>query len=179
MVRLKLRYVLFDIVYPPELDNTEELVNVSASPLNALLSLHQTSPTVINQKTLSQAIRKVIQDHYGDFGAGTAGMQLTVKYFSNKTSTGIIRCSRLSFPIVISALALMNTLGGRNITIRCLHVSGTIKKCEQFCIQRNRSLICKLRNEPSSDKTDTLIKHLQEEKKKGVLGVVEEKDVAF
>lgn len=179
MVRLKLRYVLFDIIYPPDVNNTEELVNVSVSPQNALLSLHQTSPTVINQKTLSQAIRKVIQDHYGDFGTGTAGIQLTVKYFSNKTSTGIIRCSRLTFPIVISALALMNTLGGKNVTLRCLHVSGTITKCEQFCIQRDRSLICKLRNESLSDKTDILIQNLQEEKKKGILGAVDDKDVAF
>ncbi|ABN66214.2 RNase P and RNase MRP subunit involved in RNA processing [Scheffersomyces stipitis CBS 6054] len=140
MVRLKQRYILFDILYPPSVESSES-AEFSVSESSALLTLHQTSPASINHRTLVHAIRKSIQEHYGDFGAGSAGLSVSIKYFSNKTSTGIIRCGRSTFHTVIGALSLIDSIEGNQLIIRCIHVSGTIKKCEEYSIRRSRDLM--------------------------------------
>ena len=85
MVRIKHRYILFEILYPPTADTRvtprEDFNQFSQSELNALLTLHQSSPNSINVKTILNVIRKSLLDHYGDVGAGKAGMLLNVKYF--------------------------------------------------------------------------------------------------
>lgn len=145
MVRLKQRYILFDIIYPPSFDTKtseyKELLNFSNSPQTALLSLHKASPSTVDPKVLLLAIRRVVEDHYGEFGAGMAGASLIIKYFSNKTSTGIIRCNRQSLQMVIAALTLINKVGDRSVIIKCAHISGTIKKCEQYSIRRSREMM--------------------------------------
>lgn len=142
MVRLKQRYILFDVLYPPTSKGlSEEFLNFSNSPQDALLTLHQSSPTTINQKSLTTTIRRTIQDHFGEYGSGMAGMQLTVKYFSNKTSTGIIRCGRQNFNLVVAALTLIDRIDDNNVVIRCTKVSGTIKKCEEYSIARTKELM--------------------------------------
>lgn len=163
MVRLKQRYILFDILYPPE-PNGEEFDTFSDSPRSALLSLYQSSSTLINPKTLTQVIRKILQDHYGDFGAGTAGMLISVKYFNNKTSTGILRCSRQSFHLVMASLTLLNRIGKREVIVRCLHVSGTIKKCEEFSIKRNKNLmlVVKLGKKDNSNGVNQFINNFEQ-----------------
>lgn len=178
MVRLKQRYILFDILYPPSSDtggsqeNLEDFINFSKSRQNTLLTLHRTSPSNISQKTLTQAIRTVIQDHYGDFGAGTAGMQFAIKYFSNKTSTGILRCGRLSFQIVVAALALMNKLGDEDVIVRCIHVSGTIKKCEEYSIKRNRDLMSVLKSGSGKTNLNSIISNFENED--DIIGVTDD-----
>lgn len=169
MVRLKQRYILFDILYPP-VSNGEEFETFSNSPQHALLSLYQSSGAQINPKALTQAIRKSLQDHYGDFGAGTAGILLSVKYFNNKTSTGILRCSRQSYNLVMASLTLLNRIGKRELIVRCLHVSGTIKKCEEFSIKRNKNLMLLIkqgRNEGSKG-VSQLITNLED---RGILDI--------
>lgn len=146
MVRLKQRYILFDILYPPQNDQDPDFVNFSNSPQEALIAMCQSSPASVNQKLITQVIRKVLQDHYGDMGAGAAGMLISVKYFNNKTSTGILRCSRQSFQLVMSSLTLMNRISNREVIVRCLHVSGTIKRCEEFAIKRNHDIMLQLKN---------------------------------
>ncbi|EGW31516.1 uncharacterized protein SPAPADRAFT_140191 [Spathaspora passalidarum NRRL Y-27907] len=144
MVRVKQRYILFEILYPPAYDpkhSDEDFTNFSSSERNALLSLHQTSSSDINQKSITNAIRKSLQIHYGDFGGGSAGMLMTVKYFSNKTSTGIVRCGRGHFELIVGALALITRIEGYDVIIRCTHVSGTIKKCEEYSIQKSKQLM--------------------------------------
>ncbi|CUM67933.1 uncharacterized protein PRCAT00005646001 [Priceomyces carsonii] len=154
MVRLKQRYILFDILHFPSLERPnqrDDFLNFSTSETNAILSLHQSSPNTINPKLLTKLIRSVIQEHFGDNGAGKAGMQMTIKYFSNTTSTGIIRCSRSSFHIVRAALSLINMIENDEIMVRCLHVSGTIKKCEERCISRNEKLMSLLSKSDYAD----------------------------
>lgn len=178
MVRLKQRYILFDILYPPKSEaggskeNLEDYINFNKSRQNALLTLHRTSPSNINQKSLTQAIRSVIQDHFGDLGAGTAGMQFAIKYFSNKTSTGIIRCGRLSFQMVIAALALMNKIGDEDVIVRCIHVSGTIKKCEEYSIKRNRELMSVLKSGPNKTDLNSIISNFENEEE--IIGVTDD-----
>lgn len=153
MVRLKQRYILFDILYPPSTSqDSNEVVEFSKSETNALLSLHQSSPASFNQKTLTQLFRRTIQENYGDYGAGSAGMQMSVKYFSNKTSTGIVRCGRQNFNMVIGSLATISRIDNREVIIRCIHVSGTIKKCEEYCIKRNKELMKIVKGSKSKDR---------------------------
>lgn len=158
MVRLKQRYILFDILYPPE-TNSEDFTGLSATPESALLTLCKSSPSTINPKSLTQMIRKALQDHYGDFGAGAAGMSVSIKYFNNKTSTGIIRCSRLSFQLVMASLTLMNRIGGSEVIVRCLHVSGTIKKCEEFSIKRNKDIMLMIKRGNNTRNLSKLINY--------------------
>lgn len=66
---------------------------------------------------------------------------MTLKYFSNKTSTGIIRCGRGQFETIVAAMSLVTKIEDQNITFNCVHVSGTIKKCEEFSIKRSRELM--------------------------------------
>lgn len=172
MVRLKHRYILFDILYPPPSAprtglEREKFLNFSTSSKDCLLSLHETSPSTINLRSIASQLKKVIEDHFGDFGGGTVGLLIIVKYFSNKTSTGIIRCSRNNFHQVMAALALVTKLGNSEVVMRCVHVSGTIKKCEHFSIRRNQQLIIDMGQEKSmQSKMDELTAMFGDDKDK-------------
>lgn len=156
MVRLKHRYILFDVLYPPS-RGTKEFANFSSSSQTALLSLHRMSPSGIDQKVILQAIRKVIQDQYGEYGSGLAGSSIVMKYFSSKTSTGIIRCGRLTVNYVVAALALLSKLGDQDVIVRCVHISGTIRKCEDYSIQRSRELMLSLKQYKGNEEFDSIL----------------------
>lgn len=145
MVRLKHRYILFEILYPPLVDGRktpgEEFVNFSKSQNESLMTLHQSSAGSINPRTLSNTIRTIVQDIYGDIGLGQVGQSIIVKYFSNKTSTGILRCGRDNYKKVVAAMTLIEEIEGNNVLIKCTRVSGTIKKSEEFSIARSQQLI--------------------------------------
>lgn len=165
MVRIKHRYILFEILYPPTADPRitprDDFTQFSQSELNALLTLHQLSPNVINVKSILNAIRKSLLDYYGDVGAGKAGMLLNVKYFSNRTSTGILRCGRDQSDYIIGAMSLIEKLENNYVIIRCLHVSGTIKKCEEYSIERTKQLINVIKNK-SKGKVDEYVSQMNE-----------------
>ncbi|EGV65786.1 RNA-binding protein pop5 [Yamadazyma tenuis] len=145
MVRLKQRYILFEILQPPQApkechEDRDLFTTFAESPSTGLLTLHRSSPSSINPKAITNSIKQHVQEYYGDFGAGFL-MTLNVKYFNNKTSTGIIRCGNQNFQYVLGAMTLINKIESKPVIIRCTHVSGTIKKCEQFASQKNRELI--------------------------------------
>ncbi|KAK8439216.1 RNA-binding protein pop5 [Candidozyma auris] len=149
MVRLKHRYILFDILYPPVSDprtgtQREKFSTFCNNPKDTLLTLHAPSPASINSKSIANILRNAVAEHYGEIAAGGVGNSIIVKYFSNKTSTGIIRCSRQDFQQVMAAIALVTKVDNYDALMRCVHVSGTIRKCEQFSIRRNKSLIIQL-----------------------------------
>lgn len=146
MVRLKHRYILFDVVYPPSrnpstAEQKRKFSSFSISPKECLLQLHTPSPISVNARNIAIILRRVVEDHFGELAAGTVGLLIIVKYFSNKTSTGIVRCSRTDFQKVVAALALVNKIENVDAVMRCIHVSGTIRKCEEFSIRRNRKLM--------------------------------------
>ncbi|ODV96951.1 hypothetical protein PACTADRAFT_39645 [Pachysolen tannophilus NRRL Y-2460] len=136
MVRLKTRYILFEILYPFEASSDK----VIAEP-ETLLSLHQPSPSSITNKLLIQAVRQSLADHFGDYGTGTAGTSLVIKYFSPRTSTGILRVSRDFYRYICASLMLIKKIDGKDVIIRVVRVSGTIKKCEMAAIKRNKDFI--------------------------------------
>lgn len=146
MVRLKHRYILFDILYPPPseprtTEQRQKFREFNKSPKECTLTLHSPSPASVNQRSISTLLKRVVEDHFGEFGSGTVGLLIIVKYFSNKTSTGIIRCSRTNFQQVVAAIGLVTKVENANVVMRCVHVSGTIRKCEDFSIRRNRKLM--------------------------------------
>ncbi|ODV62979.1 RNA-binding protein POP5 ASCRUDRAFT_31736 [Ascoidea rubescens DSM 1968] len=147
MVRLKNRYILFEILYPTTPDNEQKLprpLNSSVpkakdySRLNSILSLHRSSPNEITQKVILDLIRKSLEVYFGDFGSGVSSSTLQIKYFSNKTSNGIIKISRDYHRYANLCLTLINNILGYDVIIRVIKVSGTIKKSEECLVERNK-----------------------------------------
>ncbi|GME69504.1 hypothetical protein B5S31_g2541 [[Candida] boidinii] len=153
MVRLKTRYILFEIIYPELNGDGEEGTDWYKTRSNSIIALHKQSPSVINAKVIILAIRKSLQLNYGDLGSGCDGMSLVLKYFSNRTSTGIIRVLRESYMKICSAICLINELNGYKVIIRCVNLSGSIKKCEDKSIIRSEKLMKEILN--SSNKSNT------------------------
>lgn len=107
MVRLKARYVLFEILYP----------------------------TGKNQKVegnqLMQTLRSSLETFFGEMGAGECQTTLALRYFHTNTQAGIIRIGRNQAPLIQGALTFIRTIGGVEVVVRVTHVSGTIKKCKR------------------------------------------------
>ncbi|CAK9438092.1 uncharacterized protein LODBEIA_P24130 [Lodderomyces beijingensis] len=154
MVRVKHRYILFEILYPPSASpSSADFHELAKSQQSCLLALHKPTPSGITQRTILHAIRKSLEIHYGDIAAGSAGQLMSVRYFSNKTSTGIIRCDRDQLNWVVGAMTLVTKLRensenggsgsgeGDHVILRCVHASGTIKKCEEFSVRYSTRLM--------------------------------------
>ncbi|QLQ81695.1 hypothetical protein HG537_0F04560 [Torulaspora globosa] len=143
MVRLKSRYILFEILYPNEIDIDE---TTQVTKRDILLRLHRVSPPEISIKSLLQEIRRSLQVNFGDYGCGKITSLLQVKYFSNMTSTGIIRCHREDCDLLVAALALITKIGDiDSLIINPIKVSGTIKKIEEYAGRRSEKLLSVLK----------------------------------
>lgn len=139
MVRIKHRYLLFNILYP------EEQPRRDAKPSDpSYLTFHSPTPEHLGPGLLIGALRSSIALHFGDVGVGLASPSLKVIYFSPATSTAIVRCPRQHFRIVWAALTYMTTLPGPRrgdsmpCVIQVVRVSGTIKKSEEELIRRSK-----------------------------------------
>lgn len=150
MVRLKTRYVLFEVTYP-----SDALSNNDCKQ-NLLLLKHKSSPKVVNSKIILQEIRRSLQLYLGDYGFGKVNSLLQLKYFSNNTSTGILRCHREDIDLLLTSLFFINKLGDEmnNIVINPIKISGTIKKMEQFIIKRNDRLLKNINQQNNDDSND-------------------------
>ena len=125
MVRLKHRWLLFEIVYPSE---------TSAIPFFA-------ASQQVNTKLLTDALRQQISYNFGDCGSGLVASSLSIRYFSPATSSGIVRIARDCYRIVWAALTFIRDLAGRECVITVRRVSGTIKKAEEEILRRDRSAL--------------------------------------
>ncbi|QLG73180.1 hypothetical protein HG535_0E02640 [Zygotorulaspora mrakii] len=139
MVRLKSRYILFEIVYPT---GTDSITSSLETGKDIFLRHHQITPPDISSKTLLQEIRKSLQLNFGDYGLGKVSSLLQVKYFSNMTSTGILRCHREDCDLLVMALFLMKKISNTDrVIVNPIKVSGTIKKIEEYSCRRNQRLL--------------------------------------
>ncbi|KAH3902868.1 related to Ribonucleases P/MRP protein subunit POP5 [Saccharomycodes ludwigii] len=144
MVRFKSRYVLFEIIYPL----TEEVDMSGLSSNDIKLLFHKYTPTEVTPKVIMTDLKKIIQLYFGDVGLGHSTSMFQLKYFSNKTSTGIIRCSREDCGYIISGLTLMTKLGAqKNMIVNVIKVSGTMKKIEEFAIKWSKDNLKQIINE--------------------------------
>lgn len=121
MVRLKSRYLVFDVVYP------------GLAPTPAAVA----AQTGVTAQTFVKLVRALVEELFGGVGAGACAL-FVVKYFSPATLTGIIRTSRELYRMVCGALAMAREVGGRPAVVRVVHVGGTIKKCEGWAAARGR-----------------------------------------
>ncbi|KAI1081648.1 ribonuclease P/MRP protein subunit [Whalleya microplaca] len=143
MVRIKERYLLVKILYPNDLGSRPDLPDV--------VVVNQPTAEQLTASHLLRGIRAEIATLFGDYGAGAVeGGGLTVKYFSQATSTFILRVSRSSYRFVWAALTFMNCVpikNGKPCTFRVVHVSGTMRKAEEEAIRRARDLIFAVEND--------------------------------
>lgn len=105
MVRLKNRYILF------------ELLETTAVP---------------EQKELFDNIRQSLQFNFGTTASGFLSSSLFIKYYSQKTGKGILQADRAHFRLAWAALTFVQIEGGG--FIRVLGISGTIRKAEERLI---------------------------------------------
>ncbi|KAH7327968.1 Rpp14/Pop5 family-domain-containing protein [Stachybotrys elegans] len=147
MVRIKGRYLLVNIIYPPD---PEKLAKTDVPDI---VFNHQPTVENLTPQALLRAIRSEVATLYGDYGAGAMEGHLSVKYLSLATSTFILRCSRSAFRMLWSALTFMDRVpvkDGRPCIFRVVRVSGTIRKVEQEAIRQAKQLILAAKGESAS-----------------------------
>lgn len=158
MVRIKERYLLVNILYPPEPATTK------GSRLPNCVVQHQPTIERLTPQLLLKAINSQVGVLFGDYGQGALGGHLSgksqrgfawvfnysllinskVKYLSLATSTFILRCAREHYKMLWAALTLMTQVpvkDGRPCIFRVVRVSGTIRKAEEEAIRQARKLV--------------------------------------
>lgn len=168
MVRIKERYLLVNILYPPDAKASQASVPVHVVQ-------HQPTREKLTPSALVHAIKAEVTTLFGDYGAGAMEgdlsgenishslrlllhnltdfvLRLIVKYLSLATSTIIIRCSRAHYKMLWAALTFMTTVPtkdgpGRPCIFRVVRVSGTVRKAEEEAIRQAKQLILAAKEE--------------------------------
>jgi ribonuclease P/MRP protein subunit POP5 len=125
MVRLKHRWLLFEIIYP----NEGSVIPFSAPSQN------------VTTRTILDGLRQQVAYNFGDHGAGLTAPSLSVRYFSAATNTGVIRVARDHYRMVWAALTFIPELGGRECLVTVRRVSGTVKKAEEETLKRDKTAL--------------------------------------
>ncbi|KAF9766976.1 hypothetical protein IL306_000524 [Fusarium sp. DS 682] len=159
MVRIKERYLLVNIVYPPD--------PAKAAKSNLPDFVFHNQPTIekLTPGALIKGIRAEVASLYGDYGSGSL-MSCSVKYLSLATSTFILRCSRAHYQMLWSALTIMDHVpvkDGRPCIFRVVRVSGTIRKAEEEAIRQAKRLILAAKEETGSQSSLSLSLRNQDE----------------
>lgn len=168
MVRIKERYLLVNIVYPPD------AAKISKARVPGLVAQHQPTVEKLTPQALVRAIRAEVLLLYGDYGAGALEGNLSVKYLSLATSTFILRCNRAHYQLLWSALTFMDRVpvkDGRPCIFRVVRVSGTIRKIEEVAVARARKLILAAKAEAGSHPQSSLSTDILGTKDDAVLDV--------
>ena len=145
MVRIKHRYLLFNILYPGEEPRRNADPNLPPS------LVFRASPVQLETGPLLRALRASIALHFGDVGSGLTAPSLKIVYFSPATSTAIVRCPRQHFRLVWAALTYMTSVPGPTrgsnaaCVVQVVRVSGTIKKSEEELLKRSKRDIVRMK----------------------------------
>ena len=189
MVRIKNRYLLFNILYP---STTPPDIHLSTKTA-ACLTFLRPSPPHLTTGLLVSLIRQEIQVLFGDHGLSTTQSALRIVYFSPTTSTGILRVPRAYFRIVWAALSFLSMIPGERggatgrggggagqqrrrgeevpCVVRVVRVSGTIRKSEEELLRRARREIVRAKvegkgGEDEADADDVVLAKFAGEKGK-------------
>ncbi|KAF6835204.1 Rpp14 family protein [Colletotrichum plurivorum] len=140
MVRIKERYILVNIVYPPEPSKD------GAAKVPDFVVMHQPTTGQLTPQSLLKALRTEVASLFGDYGSGAIEGNLAVKYLSPATSTFILRVKRAHYRLVWTALTFMDHVplkngDGKPCIFRVVRVSGTIRKAEEEAIRQARQLV--------------------------------------
>ncbi|NWW11957.1 POP5 protein, partial [Oreocharis arfaki] len=127
----------------------------------------------IEDRTLGLAVRDAIARVHGDYGLACCSISFTgaggtggprgcgvplgpltgacvpaVKYLNAYTGTVLLRCRKDSYRLLCSALPFVRYLESRAQRYPCflntLHAGGTIRTCQKFLIQYNRTQLLRL-----------------------------------
>lgn len=120
MVRLKTRYVLFEVLFPVE----------EAS---------------VDSKEFMRALRDSLQTFFGDTGLGRCQNMLGLKFYSKDTGLGILRVGRGQEKLVQAALTLVTEIDTVPVIIRTRHVSGTIVKSQERALEISKVALTELK----------------------------------
>ena len=162
MVRIKQRYLLFNILYPtnPSTPNNQP---ATATPSLSYISIHRPSPSYVTSRNVLSTLRNNISNIFGDHGMGVTQASLKIVYFSPATSTCILRCPRAHFRLVWASLTFMDSLPGERYgdpRIKCVvqvvRVSGTIRKSEEELLRRARRDVVRAKLEGMGEETTLL-----------------------
>ncbi|RSH92599.1 hypothetical protein EHS25_008044 [Saitozyma podzolica] len=85
-----------------------------------------------------RAVRKVVQDVFGDEGWGRVASSFKVLYHSPLTTLTLIRIARPHVRTLWAALTLLRSVEGTPVLPRVIAVSGTIKKLQNRAIAYHR-----------------------------------------
>ncbi|KAH6895261.1 Rpp14/Pop5 family-domain-containing protein [Thelonectria olida] len=150
MVRIKERYLLVNIVYPPD------PARAAKENLPDCLLHHQPTIDKLTPQALVKGIRAEAASLFGDYGAGAFASNLWVKYLSLATSTFILRCSRAHYQMLWSTLTFMDHVpvrDGRACIFRVVRVSGTIRKAEEEAVRQAKRLIIAAKEDTTGAKS--------------------------
>ncbi|XP_076370040.1 POP5 ribonuclease P/MRP subunit [Tachypleus tridentatus] len=121
MVRVKQRYFLVEII-------------PTASRRHLQTELHPS----INERSILRSVRESVEEIHGDFGVGVTQAGFTIKMFNSKTSVFVLRVRRGPHVLVASALSFVRRIGNTSLTLKTLHLSGTIRSCLKFLQQYDK-----------------------------------------
>ncbi|KAK3621099.1 RNA-binding protein pop5 [Elasticomyces elasticus] len=128
MVRIKHRYLLINILYPDPKSTSGRPATKPGDEVPYTVQFRRPSPDRMDGGVLTRLIRDGVAE-------------LFVKYFSQATSTAIVRVSRDHYRLVWAALTFATRLPnpvGQPCVIQVVRVSGTIRKSEEEAIRRAR-----------------------------------------
>ncbi|KAI8868967.1 hypothetical protein GQ42DRAFT_124437 [Ramicandelaber brevisporus] len=147
MVRTKNRYLLAEIILEgyahPALPATSERLQQQQQ---------QQPPQVAGLTTavLAAAIRRSLKTNFGDYGSALLAAAVSVKYLGSSTLLAVIRFPRMHYQLGWSAITLLTHIGEEDglqlpakmqCMIRVVHVSGTIKQCQNAATEYNTELL--------------------------------------
>ncbi|KAK5692964.1 RNA-binding protein pop5 [Elasticomyces elasticus] len=141
MVRIKHRYLLINILYPDPKSTSGRPATKPGDEVPYTVQFRRPSPDRMDGGVLTRLIRDGVAELFGDYGSGKVAGSLQVKYFSQATSTAIVRVSRDHYRLVWAALTFATRLPnpvGQSCVIQVVRVSGTIRKSEEEAIRRAR-----------------------------------------
>ncbi|KIY01316.1 uncharacterized protein Z520_02868 [Fonsecaea multimorphosa CBS 102226] len=124
MVRIKHRYLLFNILYPsaptsssipapapaPALGPGSTPKEAPTPPAAAYILFLRPSPGHLTPALLVTHVRNQIQTLFGDHGVSVTQSSLRLVYFSPSTSTGILRVPRAHFRLVWASLTFLTNI---------------------------------------------------------------------
>ncbi|MES1919227.1 hypothetical protein MHBO_001087 [Bonamia ostreae] len=88
---------------------------------------------------IKKAISERIKELYGTFGL--ALMPLKVKMYNRMTRMCIIRTFRSVHKSVWIAISMVRFIDDRNVSLNCIHLGGTIRKCSKAAEMYLRKMV--------------------------------------
>lgn len=130
MVKFKSRYILLEIITI----STHIKENLNIDNINNLTkNINKFVHNSIRIKTDNLA-NKILTDtkiFFGELDFGKLKSNFQVKYLNSITNLVIIRVGRENCKMLETVLLLINKIDGKDVKLRILHISGTIKKLEE------------------------------------------------